>query len=213
MVDKLFKIMLSIALAVLFNVAIQPDSFSQAPQGRRGSPPNFDPAKQLAGKVVEISGNTFKVKNREDEELTFTVTDKTVYAYNREAATLSAFKTDDFVMALGARDANGQFVAERVMGGDRPPMGPPGGRGGRFNGVGGEVTAIDAATGTITVKNFQGDSQTILVTAQTTFNRNRQSATLADFKVGDHARAEGAKNDSGQFVATRIFGGDQKPGK
>ena len=119
-------------------------------------------------------------------------------------------------MAVGSRDAGGQFIAESVRGGDKPPRGPRGDRGRRgFNGAGGQVTAIDASAGTITVKNMQGTDEpittTIYINAQTTFQRNPEAATLADFKVGDFIRGRGALNDNKQFVATEIFAGDRRP--
>ena len=187
-------------------------SYAGVAQRHGGHPPsqsNEDAANRVGGKISEITSSAIKVKNREGAEQVINVTDKTVYNRNRESATLSSFKVDDFVMAFGSRDANGQFTAERVMGGDQPPRGPGGP--GAFRGVGGEVTAVDASAGTISVKNREGETQTIYTTAQTTFNRNRQSAALTDFKAGDHVRAEGARDDKGQFVATRIFGGDQRP--
>jgi hypothetical protein len=225
MVNTLVKIAFSLALLVLFHFASQPLAFTQSPQrqpGQRGQrlggPP--DPAHHAGGQVVSISGSTITVKNREGEEQTITVNDKTTYAYNREDATLASFKAGNFLMAVGSRDASGQFIAESVMGGDQPPPRGFGGRRPGFGGIGGQVTAIDASAGTITVKNFRrpDDSAaetttTIYVNTQTTYHRNRADATLADFKVGDFLRAEGALNDSKQFVATGIFGGDQQPNR
>src|SRR5215813_9884593 len=143
----LFRLTLSIVAVLLLNIASQGTIFAQ---GHGGHPPahdNADPSKRLGGQVTEISASAIKVKNREGEEQTITVTEKTVYSRNREEATLSSFKVGDFIVALGSRDANGQFTAERVMGGDKPLRGP-GGPGGPFRGVGGEVTAIDSSVGT-----------------------------------------------------------------
>jgi hypothetical protein len=221
MVNRLFKVTLSLLLVGLLYFAAQSVSSAQNPQrepGQRGQrlggPP--DPARHAGGQVVSISGSTIKVKNRDGEEQSITVTDKTTYAYNREDGSLASFKAGDFLMAEGSRDASGQFIAENVRGGDRPARGPRGDRGGRrgFNGVGGQVTAIDASAGTITVKHFQDADQTtvtIYTSAQTSFHRNREDATLASFKVGDFVRAQGALNDSKQFVATSVAGGDQRP--
>ena len=226
MVNTLFKIAFSLTLVVLFHFATQSVTFAQSPQrqpGQRrerlGGPP--DPEHHAGGQVVSVSGSTIKVKNPAGEEQTITVTDKTTYSYNREDGTLASFKAGDFLMAVGSRDNSGQFIAEEVKGGDKPLRGLRGPRGGRpgFNGLGGQVTAIDASAGTITVKNFRGPevstaeatTTTIYVNAQTTFHRNREDASLSSFKVGDFVRVQGALNDSKQFVATEIFGGDQRP--
>ena len=223
MVNRLFKIALSLVLIGLFHFAMQSDNLAQNPQrqpgqrGQRLGGPPPDSANRVGGQVVSVNGNTIKVKHPEGEEQSITVTDKTTYSYNREDGSLSSFKAGDFLMAAGSRDANGQFIAESVRGGDKPPRGPRGEGGGRrgFNGTGGQITAIDTSAGTITVKNFQGSDEaattTIYTNAQTSFHRNREEVTLSSYKVGDFVRAQGALNENKQFVATMIAGGDQRP--
>ncbi|HKP13729.1 MAG TPA: DUF5666 domain-containing protein, partial [Blastocatellia bacterium] len=69
----------------------------------------------------------------------------------------------------------------------------------------------DASAGTLTVKNREGEEQVIYTTSSTQFERNRQAATLADFKAGDFVAARGARNSDGRFVADRVMGGDRPP--
>ena len=175
----------------------------------RGGPggPGGDPANRAGGKVTAISGSSITVQGREDNTTVINVTADTKYERNGQAATLADFKVNDFVFAHGARNSDGQFVADRVMGGDQPPQrGPRGGPG-----VGGQLQSVDTAAGTLTVKNREGETNVIYTTSSTQFERNRQAATLADFKAGDFVMARGARNSDGHFVAERVMGGDQPP--
>lgn len=204
---KINKITLSLLLALLFGLAS-----TAAAQGRR--PPQFDPNTHVGGKLSALNGNTLTVTNREGETQTITVTANTKYTRNREAATLSAFQTDDFVSAIGAKDASGAFVAEQVFGGDKPPQGGPGGRGprGPRDGIGGDFVSADTTAGSITIKTRDGKEQTVYTSETTEISRNRSDATLADFKAGDHVVAFGKLDaTTGKYVAVRVIGGDAPP--
>jgi hypothetical protein len=187
----------------LFNLAIGAAVLAQ----HRG--PGGDPANRAGGKVTAIGGTSITVQGREGNPTVINVTADTKYERNGQAATLSDFKVDDFVFAHGTRSSDGTFVADRVMGGDQPPRGR--GPGGRGPGVGGQLQSVDTAASTLTVKNREGETQVIYTTGSTQFERNRQAATLADFKAGDFVAARGALNADGRFVAERVFGGDQPP--
>ncbi len=204
MKNSFSKITISLLFTLLF--AFASTAFAQ---GRR---PEFNPDNRIGGKLSAINDNTLTVTNREGETQTITVTADTKYLRNREAATLSSFQTDDFIAAIGAKNASGQFVAEQVMGGDRPPQGP-GGRGGRGlrgqrDAVAGEYVSADAAAKTITIKT-RDDKEQIVYTSETTeVSRNRSVASLSDFKAGDHVAAFGTLDAAGKYVANRIIGGD-----
>src|SRR5438105_8170829 len=179
-----YRLILSIALACLLNLMM--NAAAAAQDHHR---PDHDPATRARGKVTAIGSASITVQGREGSATIINVTSSTQYNRNGQAAQLVDFKVGDFVFAHGARNADGQFVADRVMGGDQPPRGRGPGEG-RFNGVGGELQAVDTAARTLTVKGRDGATQTIYTTASTEFNRNRQAATLADFKAGDHVRAD-----------------------
>ena len=204
---SLHKITISLLLALLF-------ASTASAQGRR---PQFDPNTRVGGKLSAISGNTLTVTNRQGEAQTVTVTANTKYMRNREAATLSSFQTDDFLSAIGAKDANGQFVAEQIFGGDKPPQGgqrSPRGRGPRpsRDGVVGEYVSADASAGSISIKTRDGKEQTVYTTATTEISRNRSEATLGDFKAGDHVVAFGKLDaTTGRYIAVRVIGGDTPP--
>lgn len=201
--DILLKALAGLALLALLSFEIFAVVIAQGP------PRGPDPANRVGGQVTAIGSSSITVKTRDGSSQVINVTDKTTFERNRQAASLPDFKVNDFVGAHGSRDASGQFTADHVIGGDAPPPGGP--RGGPGRGVGGEVVAVDAAAGTITVKGRDDASHVIYTTANTTFNRNRQPATIGDFKAGDHVRAAGAPNADGKFVADHVFGGDQPP--
>jgi Cu/Ag efflux protein CusF len=212
MKNSFCKITLSFLFTLLFAFA---SIVSASAQGRR---PEFNPDKRVGGKLSAINGNTLTVTNREGETQTITVTAETKYFRNREAATLSSFQTDDFIAATGAKNASGQFVAEQVMGGDRPPRGPggPGGRGDRGprpqrDGMVGDYVSADASAKTITIKTRDGKEQLVYTSETTEVSRNREAASLSDFKAGDHVAAFGKLDSAGKYVAHRIVGGDAAP--
>lgn len=216
------KITFSLLLALLFAFAVTVSTSAQRqggpPQGQGGQPPQFDPDRHVGGKLSAINGNTITVTNREGESQTITVTAETKYFRNREAATLASFQTDDFISAIGAKDSSGQFVAERVMGGDKPPR-APGGRGDRGprgprDGIIGDYVSADASAGTITIKTRDDKEQVVYTSETTEISRNRSEATLSDFKAGDHVAAFGKLDaTTGKYIAHRIIGGDAPPPK
>jgi hypothetical protein len=203
-------ITISLLFALLFAFAA-----SASAQGRRAP---VDPDHRVGGKLSAINGNTLTVVNREGESQTITVTADTKYFRNREAATLSSFQTDDFLSAVGAKNSNGQFVAEQVFGGDRPPRGPRmregrGPRGGR-DGIVGDYVSADVAAKTITIKTADGKEQVVYTSETTEVSRNRNEASVSDFKAGDHVVAFGKLDaTTGRYVATRVIGGDARPAR
>jgi Cu/Ag efflux protein CusF len=204
MKNSFSKITISLLFTLLF--AFASTAFAQ---GRR---PEFNPDNRVGGKLSAVNGNTLTVTNREGETQTITVTAETKYFRNREAATLASFQTDDFIAAIGAKNSAGQFVAEQVMGGDRPPRGP-GGRGDRGprpqrDGIVGDYVSADTTAKTITIKTRDGKEQLVYTSETTEISRNRSEATLSDFKAGDHVAAFGKLDAAGKYVATRIHGGD-----
>jgi hypothetical protein len=82
-----------------------------------------DDADLVGGEVVSVdtTARTITVSHRDDETDVIHTTDATSFERNRAAASLGDFKAGDRAMAHGERDASGQFVADRVRGGDRRP--------------------------------------------------------------------------------------------
>jgi hypothetical protein len=207
-------ILTNLLLALMVALTATVTSIAQGPP--QGPPP--DPDHHAGGKVTAVSSTSITVANREGETQIIGVTAVTKFVRNGEAASLSAFQVNDFVRASGAKNSSGQFVAERVMGGDRPPQGPggqggPGGRGprGPRDGVFGEYVSANASAGTLTIKTPDGKETTVYTNSTTDISRNRQAASLSDFKAGDHVGAMGKADSDGKYMATRIMGGDQPP--
>lgn len=99
---------------------------------------------------------------------------------------------------------------------DAPPPGASGmGRSGgmAFNGVGGEITAIEGST--ITLHTFRGTTEKVLVTPSTRFSKDGNETKLSDFKVGDRVFAVGEQNKDGVWSAQILgqrSGGFQRGG-
>jgi hypothetical protein len=101
---------------------------------------------------------------------------------------------------------------------DAPPQGAPGpgtGRGGNrmFNGVGGEITAIEGST--ITLHTFRGTTEKVLVTSSTRFAKDGNEMKLSDFKVGDRVFVAGEQGKDGVWTAQILgqrAGGFQRGG-
>jgi len=148
---------------------------------------------------------------------------------------LEDLKVGDHVFVRGTPNADKQVVAvgvnrltaeqfERFQSGGGPGGGPGGpgagegrgpgaggwgpGGGGGMEGTraGGEIVSIQGNQ--IKVNGRRGE-RVIVVNDQTTFNKEGQTITLKDLKVGDRIFAMG-KEANGQFVATEVHSG--RPG-
>lgn len=91
--------------------------------------------------------------------------------------------------------------------------GGPGARRGQFAGQGtaGNITAINGDT--LTLKTLSG-AETVKVTGDTMFRRDREAAKLADFKVGDTVFVMGDKSGetwTARIVAMRTGGPSMNP--
>ena len=73
----------------------------------------------------------------------------------------------------------------------------------------GRITAITGNS--IDITRRDGSAATIVTTETTTFMRNGQPATLADFAAGDIVAARGSQNGNGAFVAEAVRGGVRPP--
>lgn len=183
-------------------------------QKHDGPPGDGNRAHRAGGRITAISGATISVDHHDGSTDTIVVSDATTFLFNRQPASFPDLTIGDFVMAIGERDAGGQLLARRINGSDQPPppphhpgMPPPD----DANHVGGKVVSVDTNAGTLTLARRDGETLVVQTNAETKIARNRQEATLADFKPGDHAMAHGERNENGQFVADHLAGGDRKP--
>jgi len=169
--------------------------------GRRGGP-------GVMGEVTAISGNTITVKTAEGSS-TVNVTDQTRFRKDRQDAKLTDIKVGDHVFVRGQKGSDGSVQAEMVA---VPPAGMMGnmreGLGKNF--IMGEIKSINGTQ--IEIARPDGQTQTIAVDENTSFHKNRESVTLADFKAGDRVFGRGEmKNDV--FVAATLNEGQPGMGR
>jgi hypothetical protein len=170
--------------------------------GHRGGP-------GVAGEVTAITGNTITVKTMDGNGVTVNVTDQTRFRKDRQDAKLTDVKVGDNVFVRGQRGSDGNVQAEMVA---VPPAGMMGnmreGLGKNF--IMGEIKAINGTQ--IEIARPDGQTQTIAVDENTSFHKNRESVTLADFKAGDRVFGRGeVKNNV--FVAASLNEGQPGMGR
>jgi hypothetical protein len=129
---------------------------------------------------------------------------------DRQPAKLADFKVGDMAMVRGRSTGTDAWEAE-FLGSRRGDSGPGGfSQGGYAQDLGkkfiaGEIKSIDGTH--LTIARMDGQTQTIAVDENTSFKKNGESITLADFKAGDHVFGPGEVKD-GTFVASKLMIGD-----
>lgn len=160
----------------------------------------------IGGTITAIGGNSLTVKTMDGGSAQISVTDKTRYRKDRQAAQLSDFKVGDQIMVRGEPAGDNAWTADVVAA--RPPGGPDMGgfreaMGKRF--IVGQIKSISGTQ--LTIQRPDGVTQTIAVDENTSFKKQGESITLADFKPGDHVFGRGeVKNDV--FVPSDLNLGD-----
>ena len=72
----------------------------------------------------------------------------------------------------------------------------------RFTGVAGTITAVNP--GSLVVKTMDGHTAQVALNDKTQYRKDRQTATLADFKVGDQIMVRGEPSGDNAWVAERL---------
>jgi len=225
------KSLLSIPLVFIlgFGVALAAQEGSPS-AGQEPHRPGMGGPPPVMGTITSVGVDRFEIKLADGTAETVMVNGQTHYRQRVEGQqqpqelALEDLKVGDHVFVRGTPNADKQLVAagvnrvtaeqfERFQNGGMG--GPGGGPGGRFEGgmgmqgprAFGEITAINGNQ--IKLQSRRGGERTIIVNDQTTFNKEGQSITLKDLKVGDHIFAMG-KEANGQFVATEVHSG--RPG-
>lgn len=214
---RILTLVLICSLCALAQDAPQaPPSNSQGPpqgswQQRRGP--------GTGGTITAITENSITLKNRDGQTEQVNLNDKTRYRKGREDAKLTDLKVGDMVFVRGEQKDGvwqADVVAERPAGG----FGMGGGQNGNFREdlgkrfIVGEITAINGTQ--LTIQRPDGVSQNITVDENTSFRKDNESVTLADFKVGDRVFGRGELKN-GVFVPAQLnvgqprFGGPHGP--
>jgi len=178
-----------------------------AADGQNSTPPNGQMEHRhrpgVAGTITAISGNSLTVKTMNGQTAQVNVTDQTQFRKDRQEAKLADFKVGDQIFVRGESAGENAWTAQMVA------SGPAGGMGGMREGMGKEFIAgeIKAINGTqLTILRPDNVTQTISVDESTSFKKQGQSVTLADFAVGDHVFGRGQlKNDV--FVPSELNSG------
>ena len=167
----------------------------------------------VMGAITAINGQTLTIKNPDGHDVQVTVTGSTRFIKDRQPAKLADFKVGDMAMVRGrstGTDAwEAEFLGSRST--DSGGSGPGGFSQGGFEQdlgkkfIAGEIKSIDGTH--LTIARMDGQTQTIAVDENTSFKKEGESITLADFKAGDHVFGPGEVKD-GTFVATRLMLGD-----
>jgi hypothetical protein len=197
-------------------------SFSQteappAPQSGAQQDPTREPRRRpdVMGAITAVNGQTLTIKNSDGHDVSVTVTDSTRFMKDRQPAKLADFKVGDMAMVRGRSTGADAWEAELVgsrSGGSGGPAQGGFSQGGFAQDLGkkfiaGEIKSIDGAR--LTIARMDGQTQTIAVDENTSFKKEGESITLADFKAGDHVFGPGQVKD-GTFVAAKLMLGDMR---
>ncbi len=162
----------------------------------------------VAGTITAISPDSLVVKTMDGSTAQVKLSDKTQFRKDRQAATLADFKVGDPIMVRGEPGGDNAWQAEMVS---TRSAGGPGEQnfrdalGKRF--ILGEIKIISGTQ--LTIARPDGVTQTIAVDESTSFQKQGESITLADFKPGDHVFGRGEmKNDV--FVPAVLSLGDPR---
>lgn len=154
----------------------------------------------VAGAITAMDKNQLSLKTADGKAVTVNLSADTRYRKDGQPATRADFKVGDMVMVggdpAGENAWNARFVGTRsdarqeMMNLGREDMGK------RF--IAGEIKSIDGTH--LTILRVDGETQTIEVDENTSFRKQGESITLADFKAGDHVLGRGELKN-GTFVA------------
>jgi hypothetical protein len=168
----------------------------------------------VGGQVTSIEGSVITLHTFRGETAKVKITSSTRLMKDRNPAKLTDFKVGDRVFAGGEQDKDGVWTAQMLVERTGAAGGPRGGMAGGMptrpedNGktfIAGELTKIDGTS--LTVKKPDNTEQVIEVDDDTSFrNERHESVTLADVKVGDFVRGQGAVK-SGVFVPKELMAG------
>ncbi|QNI33360.1 hypothetical protein H7849_05210 [Alloacidobacterium dinghuense] len=209
----LLLLLTSMALAPLF--AQQPDAQSSPEHERQGGGQRggfMGMGSAVHGTVTAITGSQFTVKAEDGTTYNVATGPNTRVMKDRQPIKATEIKVGDVVMTGGEVDDKAHTVgavflavldAEQVA--RMKQMQADFGK----TWTAGKITAINELT--LTIERPDKKAQTITVDENTSFQKHRESITLADIKVGDAVTSRGALKD-GNFVATQLSVVDPRRG-
>lgn len=148
--------------------------------------------------ITAISGTSISLKTDDGWTRTITVDDGTTYSKSGATIALGDLKVGDMIGFRETKETDGSYTIDSIQ-----VVLPH---------LGGQVTAIDGSTITVTDRDGTTTS-TIKVSGDTTYTVNGNGASLAEVKVGMFLEAEGTLNSDGSLAATNVHAGDQGSGR
>ncbi len=201
------KYFAALLLLCISSLGLAQDS-STPPQSQPVNPPGVSaPAGEhrpgTGGTITAIQDGSVTIKTLEGKTVTAQISGQTQFRKDRQPAKLSDFKVGDMVMVRGQSTGENTWQADLVATRTNAGAEFREGMGKKF--IIGEIKSIDGTN--IAVVRQDGVTQTISVDENTSFRKQHESITLADFKVGDHVFGRGeVKNNV--FVAADLNLGD-----
>lgn len=197
----------SLALVPVSLPAQQPDAQANPQRDRQGGPRRggfMGMGSAVHGTVTAITGSEFTIKTEDGTIYKVATSPNTRIMKDRQPIKATDIHTGDVVMTGGEVDDKAHTVgavflavldAEQVA--RMKQMQADFGK----TWTAGKITAINDLN--LTVERPDKKTQTITVDENTSFQKRRESITLADIKVGDTVTSRGALKD-GAFVATQL---------
>ena len=173
------------------------------PGGARGPGRAGRQFQGVLGTITSLDKSQLTLKTADGKTVTVNLSSDTHYRKDAQPATLEDFKVGDMVMVGGdpaGEDAwNARFIATRGV--NAPQIRGELGK----NFIVGEIKTIDGTR--LAILRPDGETQTIQVDENTSFRKQGESITLADFKPGDHVFGRGELKN-GAFVPAVLNAGD-----
>lgn len=199
---KRLSILLLLSVLSAFAVA-QDNPPAPRPGGARGPGRAGRQFQGVLGTITSLDKSQLTLKTADGKTVTVNLSSDTHYRKDAQPATLEDFKVGDMVMVGGepaGEDAwNARFIATR--GANSPQVRGELGK----NFIAGEIKTIDGTR--LAILRPDGETQTIQVDENTSFRKQGESITLADFKPGDHVFGRGELKN-GAFVPAVLSAGD-----
>jgi hypothetical protein len=207
---KAASLLLLSSLALAPALAQQPDAQTNSQHERREGGPRgmgggfMGMGAPVHGTVTTIAGSDFTIKTEDGATYKIATSPNTHIMKDRQPIKASDIHAGDVIMTGGDVDDKAHTVgavflavldAEQVA--RMKQMQADFGK----TWTAGKITAINELT--LTIERPDKKTQTIAVDENTSFQKHRESITLADIKVGDTVTSRGALKD-GNFVATQL---------
>jgi len=196
---------IAMALILCCGVALGQAAVGPEDGGQSGAPSQAGHRHGTGGTITAIEPGKLTLKTFDGKTASIILSDKTQFHVDRQPAKLSDFKVGDAVLVRGEASGENEWSAE-IVGKRSNNAGEAEFRdalGKRF--IAGEIKAIKGVQ--LTILRPDGVTQTISVDENTSFRKDGESVTLADFKVGDHVFGRGEVKD-GVFVPAVLGWGD-----